>query len=225
MEPIQYESLFPTPLFRTKLYPDDLELLKDDIVNKHKEYVSSGNVNEEMLADGENAFTGLQYNEKYSSFMGRINEIVSHTLKQVYCYDDDIEPYVCDMWSTCCCPGESGEGHYHCNSQFSGTFYPFDETPSEISFYSPNHEKNSLNINGNVSEWNPLNCTQYTIKPEKCDLIFFPSYLKHKVQQNKTNIVRYSLAFNVYLKGNLKAKTGTLYLPGPYNNDTVSSVF
>lgn len=225
MEPIEFDSLFPTPLFRTKLYSDDLELLKDDIINNHKKYVSSGNINEEMLASGENAFVGLEHNEKYFSIIGRINEIVNHTLKQVYRYDDDIEPYICAMWSTCCCPGESGEEHYHSNSFFSGTFYPFDETPSEISFYSPTHEKASLNINANVSEWNSLNSTSYSIKPQKCDLIFFPSYLKHKVLKNKTNTVRYSLAFNVFLRGNLKAKTSSLYLPGPNNNDTVSSVF
>lgn len=224
METIGLENLFPTPLFRAKLYPDDIENLKDDIIKNHSRYVSSGNVNDEMLASGENAFTGLENNEKYFSLINRINEIVRDSLKKVYCYDDDIEPYVCAMWSTCCCPGESGEEHYHSNSYFSGTFYPFDETPSEISFYSPTHEKSSVNINGNITEWNYVNSTSWTIKPQKCDLIFFPSYLKHKVLKNKTNTIRYSLAFNVFIKGNLKANTSNLYLPGPNNNDTVSSV-
>lgn len=212
MEAIDLDNLFPTPLFRTKLYPDDIEILKNDIISNHKKYTDSGNINHEMLSNGENAFTNLETNEKYFSFIERINEIVGNSLKKIYCYDNDIEPYICALWSTCCCPGESGEDHYHSNSYFSGTFYPFDETPSEIMFYSPTHEKTTLNINANVTEWNYINSTSYTIKPQKCDLIFFPSYLKHKVLKNNTNIVRYSLAFNVFLKGNLKAQTGNLYL-------------
>jgi len=213
MEPVDLEHLFSTPLFRTKLYLNDIDIIKKDIIQNHREYVASGNINQEMLSDGKNAFTKLESNEKYFSLLEKINEIVRSSLKKIYCYDEDIEPYICAMWSTCCCPGESGEEHYHSNSFFSGSYYPFEETPSEISLYSPTHEKCALNINANITEWNHINSTSYTIKPQKYDLMFFPSYLKHKVLKNNTNIVRYSIAFNVFLKGTLKAETSNLYLP------------
>jgi uncharacterized protein (TIGR02466 family) len=213
MEPIDLVNLFPIPLLKTKLYSDDIDIIKNDIIKNHEKYVDIGNVNDEMNSDGENAYTKLETNEKYFSLVDKINEIAKESLKKIYCYDDDLDPYLCTMWSTCCCPGESGEDHYHSNSFFSGSFYPFDETPSEIRFYSPNQEKVTLNVNGNISEWNYYNSTTYTIKPQKCDLLLFPSYLKHKVLRNSTQNVRYSLSFNIFLRGTLKAETSNLYLP------------
>jgi uncharacterized protein (TIGR02466 family) len=213
MDQVNIESLFPVPLFRAKLYVEDLDIIKNDIIKNHETYAKTGNVNDEMLSDGENASTKLENNKIYASLVEKINQVVKNSLKKVYCYDDDLEPYLSTMWSTCCCPGESGEDHYHSNSCFSGSFYPFNETPSEIRFYSPNQEKVTLNLNGNIQEWNYYNSTTYTVKPQKCDLIFFPSYLKHKVLRNNTQTVRYSLAFNIFFKGTLKAETSNLYLP------------
>ena len=41
------------------------------------------------------------------------------------------------------------------------------------------------------------NCKSFELKPEKNKLIFFPSYLRHKIKIHKGDTVRYSLAFNI----------------------------
>lgn len=211
MEKVILEPIFPSLLFITKLEIDNIEEIKKDIIENHKSYVSKNKINDEMTPYGENAFTRLEFNPKYKNLIESIERIIDRSLKESLLFTD-LNCYVSAMWSTCTCPGESGEDHYHSNSYFSGVFYPFDSTPSQLRFYSPNHENYSLNVCGNINTWNPYNSASYDLQPQKNNLIFFPSYLKHRVLKNNSNIVRYSLAFNIYLRGTLKAETSNLIL-------------
>lgn len=211
MKDIILLPLFPSLLLKAKLYYCNIEEIKNDIIQKHEGYVKSKTINDEMRADGQNAFTNLEKDKKYFGLKKEIEYIVDNTLQEIYGYSE-ISSYVCSMWSTCCCPGESGAPHYHSNSFYSGVYYLFENTPSNLEFYNPNNEKIALNVLGNMTEFNQYNCGKYAIVPEEYDLIFFPSYLYHKVLRNNSNQVRYSLGFNVYLKGDLNLPTGNLKL-------------
>ena len=114
------------------------------------------------------------------------------------------------MWSTYIIPGEGGQMHMHTNSYFSGVFYPFESTSSNINFYSPLQDKMALDIGGNVKQWNKFNSPSFEFEPKECDLIFFPSYLFHQVMFNNSNKRRYSIAFNIFLRGEFKAPTSEM---------------
>jgi ectoine hydroxylase-related dioxygenase (phytanoyl-CoA dioxygenase family) len=47
---------------------------------------------------------------------------------------------------------------------------------------------------------NNVNTGQYVIDVEDGKVILFPSHLEHSVEQNNTNEIRYSLAFNFLCK-------------------------
>ncbi len=44
-------------------------------------------------------------------------------------------------------------------------------------------------------------CWSYVITPAHGRLCLFPSYLRHKVEKNESDVTRYSLAFNILPKG------------------------
>lgn len=207
MNEISCEDLFPTRLFKTKYFPSDLEDIKKYVIENHKHHTEPN----KMSKMNDNAFVGLDSDVRFFSLKNNITNIFNKILVELYeIYH--IEPYISSMWSTCNVPGEGGQMHMHTNSYFSGVFYPFETTPSNINFYSPLQDKIPLDIGGNVKKWNKFNLPCYEFTPEECDLIFFPSYLLHQIMFNNSDTNRYSIAFNIFLRGEFKASTCELTL-------------
>lgn len=205
MNKIELEPLFSSPLIKTKVLCDDIKKVQQDIIFNHHEHNS---VLDEITLN-KNAVDGLENDNRFVKIKNQIEEIIKFILVDLYS-TTEIDYYLSSMWSTCCLPGESGEIHFHSNSFYSGVFYPFENTQSDICFYSPVQEKFSLDITGNVDRWNQFNVGSYPVKPSQYDLLLFPSYLKHKVMKNNSSEKRYSLAFNVFIRGELKAPTSNL---------------
>jgi len=205
MTEISCEELFPTRLFKTKYYPSDLEDIKKYIIRNHKHHTKP-NI---MSSVNDNAFLGLDTDIRFFSLKKDITGIFNKILTELY-QVYHLEPNITSMWSTCNIPGEGGQMHMHTNSYFSGVFYPFESTASNINFYSPLQDKCVLDIGGNVKQWNNFNSPSFEFEPKECDLIFFPSYFLHQVMFNNSNERRYSLVFNIFLRGEFKAPTSEL---------------
>lgn len=201
-------QLFPSPLFVKKFPSNNYQEVLSEIKNLHTDFIFSDKKNVETVYT-ENSSESLMDNKFFSVLISEIENIAKNIFREIYHYKD-VSPYVCDMWSTCLKKGEKGQIHYHSNSYLSGCWYPFDTEYSNICFYSPNNEKNTLNLVANVEEFNQLNCSSYLFQPKKDDLIFFPSYLSHQVSVNESNIPRQSLAFNIFIRGSLHAHTSKL---------------
>lgn len=201
-------QLFPSPLFVRDFSSDNHFNVLSEIKHLHRDFTNSDRKNVETVYT-ENSSESLLNNKKFSNVISEIEIIAKNIFSQIYHYKD-VTPYVSDIWSTCLKEGEQGQIHYHSNSYLSGVWYPFDLDYSGICFYSPNKEKNSLNLVANVEEFNQLNCASYVFQPKKDDLLFFPSYLSHQVLVNKDSKPRYSLAFNIFIRGNLHAHTSRL---------------
>lgn len=93
-------------------------------------------------------------------------------------------------------PGEQHSAHVHPNSLLSGVFYYgkiLDNTPS-IGFEP---EVSHLNLQPSYKNgFNPILET-YFLKPKPGTMYLFPSYYKHLVPKNETNLPRKSVAFNI----------------------------
>ena len=103
-------------------------------------------------------------------------------------------------WLTKCEKGESSHLHLHANSFWSGIYY-----------YGENYcESSSLEFENPLIHYmkdygfyiTPEKITQYNnltgkIAPTKNTLIFFPSFLNHRILEHKSEFPRYSLAFNM----------------------------
>tara|TARA_R100000005_G_C4906119_1_gene145959 strand:- start:61 stop:687 length:627 start_codon:yes stop_codon:yes gene_type:complete len=89
--------------------------------------------------------------------------------------------------------------HSHKNSFYSGVLYfgkySKDGKQAPIQFKSPIEDLNSFHVLS--SEWNIHNSLVWDVYPEQNMLIFFPSYLKHRIGKHLDDNPRYSLAFNI----------------------------
>jgi len=136
-------------------------------------------------------------------------EILDHCKKftKLYMYaTDKVDFYLQNSWIVKHKKDHWGQIHYHGNSILSGVYYL--KTPPNSG--NINFHKNCLHMNifppsirMEYDTVNYFNVDQYTLIPKEGKIVLFPSHLQHSVDINKSDIDRYSCAFNFYLKGRL----------------------
>ena len=87
-------------------------------------------------------------------------------------------------------------------------FYFDDVSGGNIEFTTAN---NSFQLNA-PSEVNILNLRNFFITPRKNLLLIFPSYLLHRVAENDSEQIRYSIAFNIFPTGSIFAGDSSITL-------------
>jgi hypothetical protein len=101
-------------------------------------------------------------------------------------------------WSMKICKNSYSHVHNHSNSFYSGVLYLTDhpsDSCGELVFYDFNIiPKQILVVSEDPDSF--LN-DMWSISPEKNMLIFFPSYLMHRVSVHYDENPRYSIAFNI----------------------------
>lgn len=99
-------------------------------------------------------------------------------------------------WFTVMNPGDEGHEHLHQNSFYSGIYYydEYEEECGSIKFESPVTQLCKLYVTPN--NYNEVNGHAAIVAPKKNLLIFFPSYIYHKVNRHTGTKPRYSVAFN-----------------------------
>ena len=99
--------------------------------------------------------------------------------------------------------------HNHNNSMLSGVLYlKVNKNSGSIRFESFADTRYLPQI----SKYTVFNSLDYYFEPSDKLLIIFPSEVFHKVEQNKSNITRYSLAFNAIPKGLVGDRTTDSHL-------------
>jgi uncharacterized protein (TIGR02466 family) len=120
-------------------------------------------------------------------------------LKEFYSYAHDEMRYtnefrITTSWFTLVDVDESSQSHNHNNCFISGVLYlqAFKDC-GNIVFEDIDDERFDLEVN----EYNVLNSKQWVYEPKDGLILFFPSDVRHKVEENKSGHKRYSLAFNL----------------------------
>ena len=88
--------------------------------------------------------------------------------------------------------------HNHRNCLYSGIVY-LECEPNGGDLIFTNHKFEM--ISPDRTHYNIYNSMKWTIRPEKGMVIMFPSDLFHFVTENLSSEIRYSLAFNMMLRG------------------------
>ncbi len=188
--------MFPTPLLIHKNF------LPEEYFNQVKNLVENADY------DGN---TNLQYKVQASvsknilKHLPIIKEEIIETFKEyarnILGIDSTIDFVIGSSWGTMTKPKEDSQPHTHANYYYSGCFY-ISENPSPIEFHlGPwiyNHHERFL---FNYTQINQYNSNKITYHPEKNEIIYFPSYVKHQITENTSNENRYSLAFNIFPDG------------------------
>jgi len=182
-------NLFTIPLVQLKIEEDTDELKNcTDIIMSHDQNVEGSGNNEYRVL------------ENYPKIKKLFLEIFEEYANVSLGYQNKFE--ITSSWITKTTKSVSSVFHNHKNCAFSGVYYfdEYDKDSATIGFLNPLSDLSSYMLN--TRELNPVNANYVAIEPsEKC-LIFFPSYLKHRINAHKSDKPRYSLAFNIAPIGN-----------------------
>lgn len=125
---------------------------------------------------------------------------------------DHLDFQITTSWGTRCLGkvGNYSSVHSHKNSMYSGVLYFSNcESSGYFKVYDPLDDHKNFYIGENRSP-NLYSSSMFMIKPEKNDLIFFPSYIKHMITPYYEKENRYSLAFNIVPVGRFGGEDSTL---------------
>lgn len=140
------------------------------------------------------------------------NEIllnIDSYINNVICPIKKIDFYITQSWINYSRKTEYHHEHSHPNSFISGVFYiKANKENDEIVF---TNEKNKI-WDLPAKHHNIFNSYYWRIPVEDGLLVLFPSDLKHSVSIKKQNNLRISLAFNVFIKGELGDKKSLTYV-------------
>lgn len=130
-----------------------------------------------------------------TSLKNFIEHQVKLYIKNIYGSDDEV--VITQSWVNKAKKGDFHQNHIHSNSLISGVFYPLlDNCLPPIMF-----NKFTREISLNTTEKNKFNSDIYKLNLKSKNLVLFPSNITHGVPINKSNSLRYSLAFNTWPKG------------------------
>ena len=128
---------------------------------------------------------------------------VNYYMNEIECSHNPVEAYITQSWLNFTQPGEFHHKHEHPNSYISGVLYiNADPEKDKIYFYKNGYKRISLP----TDRYNQFNSESWWFNVGTCDLVLFPSYLTHMVEQTESKDTRISLSFNTFLKGYIGAE-------------------
>jgi uncharacterized protein (TIGR02466 family) len=188
--------LFPTPVYICRL---NRELTKEELsfINKTKldVYRNEGN---------KTSNDSYILNQKvFNSLKEDLYLRVQYYFKKILCYTDSAMPFITQSWLNYTETNQYHHRHEHFNSLMSGVFYiNCHEKFDKIKFFNSNYQT----IRPKVNEFNMWNSDSWNFPVKTGDIIMFPSYLSHMVENTQGTNTRVSLSFNTFIKGNLGMK-------------------
>ena len=195
------ESIFPTYLYND-IIPFDIDL---DYLNglDYKMYgCGTGHASSNQLILEEEPFAELRK---------QIDDAVN-----VLHYDvlqcGQGNPVLVQSWINYHNPGDHAPVHNHTNCCYSGVYYlnaPVDG--GGIFFHHP-HFMGPKTIKLEHRMDNQFNTHTYFHELKKNSLLIFPSHLPHSTEVNKSDQVRFSLAFNYFIEGQFGHQTSKINL-------------
>lgn len=144
----------------------------------------------------------------------KIQKKIDHFVYEILDCDKNVKFEIQNSWANRHGKLDFAGSHRHSNSLISGVFYldigpdtgaiVFQKDKSyynlwtdtvEVGFnYQTHEDQNRLNV---------FNADAWGIYPKQNEIVLFPSLLYHSVSENLSDKIRYSLAFNVFPRGNL----------------------
>ena len=198
---MQVESLFPTYLY-SDIIPFDIDL---DYLNglDYKMYgCGTGYSSENELILEEEPFAELK-----EQIDAAINVLHFDTLQS-----SQGTPVLVQSWINYHNPGDFAPVHNHTNCYYSGVYYLNAPINGGGIFFHKQDVFRSKTIKLESHRDNQFNTDIYFHELRKNSLLIFPSYLPHSTQVNKSDQVRYSLAFNYFIEGQFGHQTSQINL-------------
>ena len=184
---MDHQKVFSTHIFVKDNYlaPQRLPAMQEEIKNLYKHTTN--------FQTGPN----LDQTEPFKWFASDIGKTAFDIFDKLNYNVQDIE--ITGMWGNILKTGETHPPHTHSNNFLSGTYYLQSDQGASIVFHDPRPAADV--IVPRKKEKNTYNSSLLSYASRTNRAIFFPAWLPHWVQQNKSNNKRISIAWNMQVKG------------------------
>jgi len=190
-------DIFKTPLFTCNLDSTRHMVPKLEQYALEQEKNKSGR-NVSNIGGHQTPFLSPDKEPLYSELLDLLmNEIKGVCVAMNYHAEKEITIGQC--WININRKGHLNMPHVHTNTDFAGVYFIKTDSNTPIGFRNPD-----LMLQQYVykyTDFHPYNTDGHIFYPQDNDFIMFPSHIEHWVDENKTDIPRISLAFNVKVSG------------------------
>jgi uncharacterized protein (TIGR02466 family) len=181
--------LFPST-FGATIITEDLSNLNQIKNLKFEETEAASATNNCYTSESRRVFSNLP--EEKNIIMSYFNKFKNDVLRF-----ETTNFEMTTSWATKLTNNASSQFHLHKNSYYSGVVYLESvENGGEIEFDGVGLKPDSFMVNS-PTEYNTFNYGTWHVKPQKNLIIFFPSYLRHRIKPYFGSNPRYSIAFNI----------------------------
>jgi len=187
---MEHQKIFPTNLFLIEeFYHSDTNVMKKYIFDLWES------------RDYDNRWQTKSANLHKQKEFKEFTELVVSTSKEIldklkYDVEDIV---ITDMWANVLKSGENHPAHTHSNNFLSGVYYLHSSQGASIMFRDPRPAADV--ITPRKKETNVTNASLLRYASKQNRAIFFPSWLQHWVEPNKSTNNRISIAWNIQVKG------------------------
>ncbi len=193
MTPFEIIPLFPQALYRAVFRP---------LTSTEIEIIDNFPVEKQQLGNHTSHVPYFLNEPGLENLKKDLEEHIDTYVREIMKVDYNV--YITNSWKNLTKPGEQHMIHNHSNSIISGCLYlRSSHIQPTISFTRGNFP---YLLAFEPTEFTPFNALEWTIPVEDNNIILFPSTMHHCVKTNQSNKERMSLAFNTFVRGNIRTQ-------------------
>jgi len=194
---MEHQKIFATNIFLLDNFIPQVTATEVSTILTMKKYIGELWSERDYDDNWQTKSANLQTKKEFKHF----SDLVVKTGKDIcktlgYDVEDLI---ITDMWANVLRTTEHHPMHTHSNNFLSGTYYLQSDQGASIVFHDPRPAADVIVPRKKETTVNNASLLSYASKQNRA--VFFPSWLPHWVQQNKSKTKRISIAWNIQVKG------------------------
>ena len=190
-------KLFPQPVFKYQI--DNYKKINVELTKYIYELNKKDNIGVNKSNINGWHSRSFDFNEKENvpnKFYSHINSYIEDVFSKLGWEYDKTKIKCTSMWAIINKKGNFNIEHTHPNNYLSAAYYV--KAPDNCgNFKATNPNILSRHIRAKTKQANELNSNSASIKINEGDLLIFPAYLPHSVEENKSNEDRVIVSFNI----------------------------
>ena len=190
-------KLFPQPVFKYQI--DNYKKINVELTKYIYELNKKDNIGVNKSNINGWHSRSFDFNEKENvpnKFYSHINSYIEDVFSKLGWEYDKTKIKCTSMWAIINKKGNFNIEHTHPNNYLSAAYYV--KAPENCgNFKATNPNILSRHIRAKTKQANELNSNSASIKINEGDLLIFPAYLPHSVEENKSNEDRVIVSFNI----------------------------
>jgi uncharacterized protein (TIGR02466 family) len=186
-------------IFAQEIYIDTLDFIECDqlkkVILKMKAESAGVNVSNVLGWQSDSLTDKSVGYENFSLLIETVKDKVNEIVHNRFSINKEIKLH--QFWLNVNGKNAYNNEHAHAVTLFSAVFYVEHEpNMGDLVLLRGNNELEMFNSSNNVSSDSPITGTQYNFIPRKNKLVIFPGWYRHRVEMNKSDKERISVAMN-----------------------------